>query len=61
MPWKFVTQAIDDLNKEEKKSQVIKELEDIRQKHKYGSEEFSTKLADLVVSTTAKTPCKCQL
>jgi len=61
-PWKFVTQAIDDLDKEvEIRSQVIKGLEATHQKHKYGSKEFGTELANLLVSIAASTPCKCQL
>ena len=52
---------MDDLNKEGKISQVIKGLEAIHKKHKYGSYKFSYELTDLVIGIAASTPCKCLL
>ena len=48
-PWKHVTKAIEKLDSEEIRVCFIKDLEAIYQKHKYGSEEFCSKLADLIV------------
>ena len=49
-PWKLVAKAIKVLNKnEERRSLFIKEFEALYQKHKYDSEEFGLKLADVII------------
>jgi len=48
-PWKHVTKAIEKLDNEGIRSQFIRDLEALYQKHKYGSEEFYLQLTDLVV------------
>ncbi|KAF8501423.1 hypothetical protein F5888DRAFT_1941069 [Russula emetica] len=48
-PWKHVTEAIKRLDNEGIRSHFLKDLEVLLQKHKYGSEEFCLKLADLIV------------
>jgi len=48
-PWEHVAKAIEMLNNEEMRSLFIDKLKALYQKHKYGSQEFCLKLADLVV------------
>ena len=45
--------AIEKLNDEEIRFCFIKDLEAVYQKHKYGSEEFCLRLADLVMSNAS--------
>jgi hypothetical protein len=52
-PWKDVNKAIEKLDNEEKRVFFIKDLEALYQKHKYGSEEFCFKLADLIVDNAS--------
>jgi len=49
-PWNHITIAIEKLNNEEIRSHFIKDLEALYQTHKYGSEMFYLKLADLIVN-----------
>ena len=48
-PWNHVGKAIKVLNDEEIRSHFIKDFEAVYQNHKYGSEEFCLKLADVMV------------
>ena len=48
-PWDHVDKAIKVLDDEETRSHFIKDFEAVYQKHKYGSEEFCLKLADVMV------------
>ena len=49
-PWNYVDKTIKVLNDdEETRSHFIKDFETLYQKHKYDSEEFRLKLADVMV------------
>jgi hypothetical protein len=50
-PWRHVAKTIKILDNEEIRSHFIEDLQALCQKHKYDSEEFYLKLADLVVNT----------
>ena len=52
-PWKYVNKAIEIFNNEERRFCFIKDLEALYQKHKYGSEEFCSKVADLIVGNAS--------
>jgi len=49
-PWNYITKAIEKLDNEEIRSHFIKDLDALYYNYKYGSEEFSFKLTDLVIS-----------
>ena len=49
-PWNYITKAIKKLDNKEIRSHFIKDLDALYYNYKYGSEEFSFKLTDLVIS-----------